>query len=82
MSKQLQDAYIVSATRTPIGAFLGGLSSLPAPRLGAAAIRAALERGKVTVEQVGEVFMQRGGNETPARPAPGSDASGTCRATL
>jgi acetyl-CoA C-acetyltransferase len=49
--------YIVSATRTPIGAFQGALSPLTAPQLGAAAIKAALERSRVAPDQVGEVFM-------------------------
>jgi len=65
--------YIVSATRTPIGAFLGALSSVPAPRLGAAAIGAALERAKVAPDLVGEVFMgnvlSAGIGQAPARQA-------------
>jgi acetyl-CoA C-acetyltransferase len=65
--------YIVGAARTPIGAFLGALSSLPAPRLGAAAIGAALARAKVAPEQVGEVFMgnvlSAGIGQAPARQA-------------
>ncbi len=65
--------YIVSAARTPIGAFLGGLSTLPAPRLGAAAIEAALSRGKVPADRVGEVFMgnvlSAGIGQAPARQA-------------
>ena len=44
--------YIASATRTPIGAFLGALSSLSAPRLGAVAIEAALERAKISADKV------------------------------
>ncbi len=65
--------YIVSATRTPIGAFQGSLSSVSAPRLGAAAIQAALERAKVAPDQVGEVFMgsvlSAGIGQAPARQA-------------
>jgi acetyl-CoA C-acetyltransferase len=65
--------YIVSATRTPIGAFQGALSSVTAPRLGAAAIQAALERAKVAPDQVGEVFMGNvlgaGIGQAPARQA-------------
>lgn len=68
-----EPVYIVSATRTPIGAFLGSLSSLPAPKLGAAAISAALERAKVAPDQVGEVFMGNvltaGVGQAPARQA-------------
>ena len=65
--------YIVAATRTPIGAFLGALAPLAAPRLGAVAIRAALDRAKVPVDAVGEVFMgnvlQAAVGQAPARQA-------------
>ncbi len=65
--------YIASATRTPIGAFLGALSSLPAPRLGAIAIEAALERAKISADKVDEVFMgnvlSAGIGQAPARQA-------------
>jgi acetyl-CoA C-acetyltransferase len=65
--------YIVGASRTPIGAFLGALAPLAAPRLGAVAIQAALERAKVPVDRVGEVFMgnvlQAGVGQAPARQA-------------
>lgn len=69
----LAPVYIVSATRTPIGAYLGSLASLTAPQLGAVAIKAALERGKVAPEQIGEVFMgnvlSAGIGQAPARQA-------------
>jgi acetyl-CoA C-acetyltransferase len=69
----LAPVYIVSAVRTPIGAYLGSLSSLSAPQLGAAAIKAALERAKVAQDQVGEVFMgnvlSAGIGQAPARQA-------------
>ena len=65
--------YVVSAARTPIGAYLGSLASLPAPRLGAVAIKSALERAGVAAEQVGEVFMgnvlSAGVGQAPARQA-------------
>jgi acetyl-CoA C-acetyltransferase len=65
--------YIVSATRTPIGAFMGALSSLRAPELGATAIKAAVERAKLSPDQIGEVFMgnvlQAGIGQAPARQA-------------
>jgi len=65
--------YIVSATRTPIGAFLGSLAAVPAPRLGAAAIKAALERANVAADLVQEVFMgnvlSAGVGQAPARQA-------------
>src|SRR6266849_4597091 len=64
---------IVGAARTPIGAFLGSLASLPAPRLGAIAIKAALERAGVKSEEVKTVFMgevlQGGVGQAPARQA-------------
>jgi acetyl-CoA C-acetyltransferase len=70
---QVSSVYIVSAARTPVGAFLGSLSSIAAPRLGAIAIRAALERAKLAPELVGEVFMgnvlSAGIGQAPARQA-------------
>lgn len=64
---------IVGAARTPIGKFLGALSSLTAPELGAIAIREALRRSKVPVEDVNEVIMghvlQGGTGQAPARQA-------------
>jgi acetyl-CoA C-acetyltransferase len=64
---------IVSAVRTPIGRFLGGLSTLQAPDLGAVAIRDAVARAGVAVEDVAEVIMgnvvQGGVGQAPARQA-------------
>jgi acetyl-CoA C-acetyltransferase len=64
---------IVAAARTPIGRFLGGLSALSAPELGAHAIRAAVARAKIDVAEVGEVIMghvlQGGVGQAPARQA-------------
>ncbi len=64
---------IVGAARTPIGKFLGALSSLSAPELGAIAIREALKRSKVPAEDVQEVIMghviQGGTGQAPARQA-------------
>jgi len=64
---------ILGASRTPIGAFLGGLAPIPAPKLGAIAIKCALERAGVTPDQVDEVFMgnvvQAGVGQAPARQA-------------
>ncbi len=69
----LPPVFIVSATRTPIGAYLGSLSSLKASELGAIAIKAALERAKVAPDQVGEVYMgnvlSAGMGQAPARQA-------------
>ena len=64
---------IVAAVRTPIGRYLGGLSSLPAPRLGAIAIREAIRRAGIEPDQVEEVLMgqvvQGGSGQAPARQA-------------
>src|SRR5919112_5489649 len=64
---------IVSAARTPIGKFLGSLSSVSAPELGAVAIRAALERAGIAGDEVQEVIMgnvvQGGVGQAPARQA-------------
>ena len=69
----MSDVVIVGAARTPIGAFLGDLASLPAPKLGAIAIRAALERSGVPADQIDEVYMgnvvQAGVGQAPARQA-------------
>jgi acetyl-CoA C-acetyltransferase len=64
---------IVSAARTPIGKFLGGLAPLSAPELGAIAIRAAVERARVDLNAIEEVIMgnviQGGVGQAPARQA-------------
>jgi acetyl-CoA acetyltransferase family protein len=64
---------IVSAVRTPIGSFMGGLSTVAAPRLGAAAIKGALDKINLDVNLVDEVFMgnvvQAGVGQAPARQA-------------
>jgi acetyl-CoA C-acetyltransferase len=67
------DALILSAARTPIGKFLGALSSVPATRLGAVAIKAAVRRADVKAEEIEEVIMgnvvQAGEGQAPARQA-------------
>jgi acetyl-CoA C-acetyltransferase len=69
----MSDIVIVSAARTPVGSFLGALSSLPAHELGAVAIKAALERAGVNPGEVDEVIMgqvlQAGAGQGPARQA-------------
>ncbi len=64
---------IVSATRTPIGRFLGGLSPLPAPQLGAIAIREAVRRagidGTAVEEAIMGIVVQGGAGQAPARQA-------------
>ena len=70
MSKSV---YIVSAVRTPMGSFQGALSSVSAPKLGAAAIKGALEAANVQPDSIDEVFMgnvlQAGVGQAPARQA-------------
>ena len=69
----MKKVVIVSAVRTPIGSFMGALSSVPAPQLGAAAIKGALERINLKPEMVDEVLMgnvvQAGVGQAPARQA-------------
>jgi acetyl-CoA C-acetyltransferase len=69
----LPPIYIVSAARTPIGAFQGSLSSLRAPELGAIAIKGALSRAKLEAGKIQEVFMGNvlsgGVGQAPARQA-------------
>lgn len=64
---------IVSAARTPIGSFMGALSTIPAPKLGAIAIKGALEKINLKPELVEEVLMgqvvQAGSGQAPARQA-------------
>ncbi len=64
---------IVSAARTPMGGFQGELKGFAAPGLGAAAIRAAVERARIAPEDVGEVIMgcvlPAGQGQAPARQA-------------
>jgi acetyl-CoA C-acetyltransferase len=66
-------AVILSAVRTPIGRFLGGLSDLPAPRLGAVAIQEALRRAEIAASKIDEVILgnviQAGVGQNPARQA-------------
>src|SRR5690349_3249396 len=73
MADTSRNPVIVSAARTPIGKFLGGLSTLQAPELGAIAIKAALQRAKVDVADIEEVIMgnviQGGVGQAPARQA-------------
>lgn len=69
----MKEVVVVSAVRTPIGKFLGGLASVSAPRLGAAAIAAALERAGVAPDAVDQVVfgnvLQAGIGQAPARQA-------------
>ncbi len=68
---EVQDAVIVSAVRTAIGTYGGGLAEVPAVKLGEICIRAALQRADLKPEQVEEVIMgnvlQAGLGQNPAR---------------
>ena len=63
----MENAVIVSAQRTAVGSFQGSLSSLPAPRLGAVAIKAALEKAGVAGTEVEQLarFAPRAVGEHP-----------------
>ncbi|HAB81604.1 MAG: acetyl-CoA C-acyltransferase [Flavobacteriaceae bacterium] len=69
----MKEVVIVSAVRTPIGRFMGALSHIAAPELGAIAIKGALERIQLDPSEVGEVIMghvlQAGTGQAPARQA-------------
>ena len=70
---ELNQVVIVSAKRTPLGKFMGGLSTVPAPRLGAIAIQGAIDDIGLDVSEIDEVFMgnvlQAGVGQSPARQA-------------
>ncbi|OJJ20561.1 acetyl-CoA acetyltransferase [marine bacterium AO1-C] len=69
----MKEVYIISAVRTPIGSFMGSLSSLTATQLGATAIKGALEKAGVDASEVQEVFMgnvlSAGLGQAPAKQA-------------
>lgn len=69
----MKEVYIVSAVRTPIGSYGGTLKDIPATRLGAIAIKSAIERAGIKPEQVDEVLMgcvlQANLGQAPARQA-------------
>ena len=69
----MKEVVIVSAVRTPIGSFMGTLSSISAPKLGAIAIEGALKKANIKPEMVDEVLMgnvvQAGTGQAPARQA-------------
>jgi len=72
-SNKMKEVYIVAAARTPMGSFNGKLASVPAPKLGAVAIKGALEQAGVDAKEVQEVFMgnvlSAGLGQAPARQA-------------
>ncbi|MGZ5189461.1 MAG: thiolase family protein, partial [Flavisolibacter sp.] len=65
--------YVISAVRTPMGSFGGSLKDIPAPKLGAIAIKAAVERAGIRPDQVDELLMgcviQANLGQAPARQA-------------
>lgn len=67
----LSDIYVLSAARTPVGKFQGGLKGVSAVQLGAAAVKAVLARAGVKPESVEEIYMgqvlQAGAGQSPAR---------------
>ncbi|CAM1362110.1 Acetyl-CoA acetyltransferase [Tenacibaculum soleae] len=69
----MKEVVIVSVARTPIGSFLGSLATIPAPKLGAVAIKGALDKINLKPELVEEVFMgnvvSAGVGQAPARQA-------------
>lgn len=70
---QLNEAFIISAVRTPIGSFLGSLSPLSATQLGSFAVKGAIEHAGIPKEEINEVYMgnvcQGGNGQAPARQA-------------
>jgi len=69
----MKEVYIISAVRTPMGSFLGGLSTVSAPKLGATAIKGAVAKANIKNEDIDEVFMgnvlQANLGQAPARQA-------------
>lgn len=67
----MNEVFIVSAVRTPIGSFLGSLSTVPATKLGSIALKGALEKINLAPEEVQEVYfgnvLQAGEKQAPAR---------------
>ncbi len=67
----MKEVFIVSAVRTPIGSFMGSLSTVPATKLGSAAVKGALEKINLDPKNVQEIYMgnvlQAGEGQAPAR---------------
>ncbi|MBK8887054.1 MAG: thiolase family protein [Saprospiraceae bacterium] len=67
----MQNVYIVSAVRTPIGSFGGSLANVPATTLGASAVKGAIEKSGLSADAVEEIFMghvvQANAGQAPAR---------------
>jgi len=73
MRKEIREVVIVSAARTPVGSFMGALSTVPAPKLGATVIKEVVKRAGIKPEDVDEVIMGNvitgGEGQAPARQA-------------
>ncbi|KAF2465454.1 thiolase [Lindgomyces ingoldianus] len=72
-NREVRDAYILSASRTPTGVFNGSFTTVPAPQLGAIAIKSAVEKSKVPISSIDAVYMgnvlSAGAGQAPARQA-------------
>lgn len=72
-NSNFEKVVIVSATRTPVGSFQGALASVPAPKLGAIAIKSAIEKAQLKTTEIDEVIMGQvltaGVGQAPARQA-------------
>lgn len=70
---EIKDVYIIDAVRTPIGSFMGAISSIPATELGSIVIKGLIERNNLKSDSVDEVIMgnviQAGEGQAPARQA-------------
>ncbi|GAB7337887.1 hypothetical protein MBLNU457_4278t1 [Dothideomycetes sp. NU457] len=71
--REVQDAYILSAVRTPVAVFNGAFASVPATKLGSYAIKEAIARSSVPMDRITDVYMgqvlQAGSGQAPARQA-------------
>ena len=71
LQSQIQDVFILSAARTPIGSFNGCLKKASAPELGVTAVKAAIDRAGIKPDQVEEIYMgqvlQGNVGQSPAR---------------
>ncbi|KAK2749380.1 hypothetical protein FQN57_006312 [Myotisia sp. PD_48] len=71
--RKIQDAYILSASRTPTAKFNGSFLTVPAPKLGAEAIKSAVEKSKIPPAKISDVYMgnvlQAAVGQSPARQA-------------
>jgi acetyl-CoA C-acetyltransferase len=67
----MKEVFIVAAGRTPMGSFMGSLSTVPATQLGATAVKGTLEKANINPEVIEEIYMgnvlQAGEGQAPAR---------------